>query len=135
MTIHERLKADLKHVIELKSSKNSEKKDALRVIIGEFSRLSKKNIIDKDSIKILKKLRKDEKFVIGKNEPTVFLEIVESYIPKQKQLSKEEILKYISTFDLTKFNNKLQAIGPIIKALKGEASGQDIKEVLFTIRD
>lgn len=122
------LKEDLKLAMK---TKNMNKRDTLRVILGELSRLNNKEATDEEVVKVLRKLQKNEKLVIGQGKPTVFLEIVESYLPKQ--MSKDEIMEYVSTVDLTGFKNKLQAIGVIVKGLKGNASGQDVKEVLLNL--
>ena len=122
------LKEDLKLAMKMK---NVNKRDALRVILGELSRLDNKEATDEEIIKVLKKLQKNEKLVIGPGKPTAFLKVVESYLPER--MSKEEILKYVLTIDLTKFKNKLQAMGLIMKGLKGNVDGQDVKNVLLSL--
>lgn len=123
-----KLKEDLKLAMKMK---NVNKRDALRVILGELSRLNNKEATNEEIVKVLRKLQKNEKLVIGPGKPTAFLKVVESYLPKQ--MSKEEILKYILTVDLTGFKNKLQAIGVIMKDLKGNTNGQDVKDVLLNL--
>ena len=51
---------DKGYLDELKG-KDEEKKDTLRVILGEFGRLDKKELSDDEVVKILKKLIKSEK--------------------------------------------------------------------------
>lgn len=120
------LREDLKLAMKNKEHK---KKATIRVILGELARLDSKEVTDDKITVVLKKLQKDEKLVIGGDKPTVFLEVIESYLPEQ--LSKGDILKYISTFDLKPYKNKMQAMGPIMKGLKGNANGNDVKEVLL----
>ena len=131
-SLEERLKFDL--LISMRA-KDVERRDTLRVIIGEIPRLNKKvgeNPTDEDIIKILRKLQKNEKLVIGGNETTPFLKIVEQYLPKM--MSREEILEYISTnVDFTTFKNKMQAMGLIMKKLKGKADGNIVKDVLLSV--
>lgn len=127
-----RLKTDLHLAMK---TKDVERRDTLRVIIGEISRLNKKvgeEATEEEVIGILRKLRKNEKLVIGDGEPTIFLKIVEHYLPKM--LSREEIFEYIKTnVDFTIFKNKMQAMGSIMKELKGKADGNLVKDVLLSI--
>ena len=128
MPSHIELKEDLKIAMK---TKDVNKRNTLRVILGELSRLNNKEATDEEIVKVLRKLQKNEKLVIGPGKPTAFLKIVEFYLPKQ--MSKEEILEYVLTMDLTGFKNKLQAIGIIMKILKGNVNGQDVKEVLLSL--
>ena len=128
MPSHIELKEDLKIAMKIK---DVNKRNTLRVILGELSRLNNKEATDEEIVKVLRKLQKNEKLVIGPGKPTAFLKIVEFYLPKQ--MSKEEILEYVLTMDLTGFKNKLQAIGIIMKILKGNVNGQDVKEVLLSL--
>lgn len=127
-----RLKAELHLAMKIKDVEN---RDTLRVIIGEIPRLNKKvgeEATEEEVIGILRKLWKNEKLVIGDGEPTIFLKIVERYLPKM--LSREEILKYINTnIDFTTFKNKMQAMGSIMKELKGKADGNLVKDVLLSV--
>lgn len=133
MSLQEQLKTDLKHVMGIKKSLiiNNERKSALRVILGEFSRFSKKTITDEDVIKILRKLQKDEKIAMRGGDSTTFLKTVESYLPNRA--SKEEIEEVISTIDLTKFKNKIQAMGMIMRKLGDRANGNEVKDVLMNM--
>ena len=63
MKLKEQIKHDLTAAMKAKDEK---KKSALRVVLGELSRLDKKELIDDDVVKILKKLIKAEKEVIQK---------------------------------------------------------------------
>jgi len=113
---------------------DQDRKDAIRVILGEIPRLNKKageEATEEEMIGILRKLRKNELQVIGDGKPTTFLEIVEFYLPQM--MSKDEIFKHITdNVDLSQFKNKMQAMGPIMKDLKGKADGNDVKEVLMS---
>ena len=127
-----RLKAKLHLAMKIK---DVESRNTLRVIIGEISRLNKKvgeEATEEEVIKILRKLQKNEKLVIGDGEPTIFLKIVEHYLPKM--LSREEIFEHINNnVDFTIFKNKMQAMGSIMKELKGKADGNLVKDVLLSI--
>ena len=63
MNIQKQIKQDLTAAIK---AKDANKKDALRVIMGEFGRLDKKKLSDGEAIKIMKKLMKSEKEVLEK---------------------------------------------------------------------
>ncbi len=53
MNLQSQMKKDLSAAIK---AKNENKKDTLRVILGEFGRLDKKELSDDEVVKILKKL-------------------------------------------------------------------------------
>ena len=61
MKLQEQIKQDLTAAMKAKDEK---KKSALRVVLGEFSRLDKKEVVNDDVVKIVKKLIKAEKEVI-----------------------------------------------------------------------
>lgn len=63
MKLQQQIKQDLTAAMKAKDEK---KKNALRVMLGEFSRLDKKELGDDDVVKILKKLIKAEKEIIQK---------------------------------------------------------------------
>ena len=135
MTLHEKLKSDLK--VSMKEG-DAVKTEALRVVIGEFPRLNKKAgelPTDEDVLKILKSLQKNEMVMLESQgyETSSYLQIIESYLPKM--MTKEEIVEFIgaSNIDMSKFKNKMQAMGPIMKELKGKADGNLVKEVLSAL--
>ena len=64
------------------------------------------------------------------SEDTVFLKVVESYLPQL--MSEEKITSFInSNIDVGSFKNIMQAMGPIMKQLKGKADGNTVKAVLM----
>lgn len=135
MTLYEQIKNDLKEAMK---SRGKHKVSALRVIIGEFPRLNLKaneTPTDEQVLGILRRLHKSEKILIesAKLEDTMFLEVVESYLPQL--MSEEEIIKYInSNIDVGSFKNIMQAMGPIMKDLKGKADGNTVKSVLMKMK-
>ena len=138
MALHDRLRTALKQAMALKNvsnklivTTNNERKEALRVVLGELARSNNKEVTDEEVIKVLRKFQKDEKFIIGKGEATVFLRTIEAYLPKQ--MSKDEIREYILTVDLSYFTHKIQAMGLLMAKLKGKANGNDVKEILETM--
>ena len=129
MTLQKKIKTDLSAAIK---AKDENKKAALRVILGEFGRLDKKELSDDEAVKILKKLIKSEKEVLeqkGDTGNSAFIEIVESYLPKMA--SDEEISAWIrQNIDFSQYKNKMQAMGVIMKHFGAAADGSVVKEIL-----
>ena len=129
MNLQKKIKTDLSAAIK---ARDEHKKDALRVILGEFGRLDKKELSDDEAVKILKKLIKSEKEVLeqkGDTENSAFIEIVESYLPQM--VSDEEIFAWIrQNIDFSRYKNKMQAMGVIMKHFGATADGRVVKEIL-----
>ena len=129
MKLKEQIKQDLTAAMKAKDAK---KKSALRVILGEFSRLDKKELVDDDVVKILKKLIKAEKEVIqkkGEQADDGFVKIVENYLPKMA--TEAEIRSWIEqNIEFANFKNKMQAMGQIMKHFGTAADGNAVKEIL-----
>jgi len=135
MDLHEKIRSDLKEAMK---SKGKYKVSALRVIIGEFPRLNLKageTPNDEQVLGILKRLQKNEKTLLGMvgREDTMFLEVVSSYLPQL--MTEKNIASFInSNIDVGSFKNIMQAMGPIMKELKGKADGNDVKTVLMKMK-
>jgi len=129
MRLQDRMKKDL---MEAMKAKDADRKEVLRVIMGEFGRQDKKEISDADVIKIVKKLVKSEKEVMersGASEPSPFITISESYLPQLA--GEEQIRSWISeNIDFAEFNNKMQAMKPIMQHFGSNADGNLVKKVL-----
>jgi uncharacterized protein len=129
MRLQDRMKKDL---MEAMKAKDADRKEVLRVIMGEFGRQDKKEISDADVIKIVKKLVKSEKEVMersGASEPSPFITIAESYLPQLA--GEEQIRSWISeNIDFAEFNNKMQAMKPIMQHFGSNADGNLVKKVL-----
>jgi uncharacterized protein YqeY len=123
------MKRDLTAAIKAKDEK---KKDALRVIIGEFGRLDKKKLLDDEIVKILKKLMKSEKEVLeqkGESADSEFIKVIENYLPKMA--TEEEITAWIhQNIDFSQFKNKMQAMGLIMKHFGTTADGNFVKKII-----
>ena len=76
MNLQSQMKKDLSAAIK---AKNENKKDTLRVILGEFGRLDKKELSDDEVVKILKKLIKSEKEVLEHKGEAADSEFIESH--------------------------------------------------------
>lgn len=131
MTLQERIVNDLKE--SLKSQKEDyEKYCSLKVIVGELQRQTKKELSDEEVTNILKRLQKYEieKLSMCEMAESDYLNIVESYLPKQA--GEKEIIKWIEdNVDFSKFNNKLQAVSIVMKEFKNLTSGSVVKRVII----
>lgn len=129
MKLQEQIRQDLTVAMKAKDEK---KKSALRVILGEFSRLDKKELLDDDVVKTLKKLIKAEKEVIqikAEQADYEFVKILEKYLPKMA--TEAAIRSWIEqSIDFSKLKNKMQAMGPILKHFGTAADGNTVKEIL-----
>ena len=132
MTIQKLIKQDLSAAIK---AKDHQKKDALRVIMGEFGRLDKKEVADNEAVKIMIKLMKSEKELLekkGKKTDSEFIRIIENYLPKRA--AAEEIAQWIEqNIDFSEFKNKMQAMGIIMKHFGASADGNEVKKILQNI--
>lgn len=129
MKLQERIKKDLSTAIK---ARDTQKKDTLRVVMGEFARLEKKELSDSEIIKVLKKLIKSEKEVLekkGQAPDSEFIGIIEHYLPKMA--TEEEIISWIKqNVDFSQFKNKMQAMGIIMKHFGPAADGDAVKHIL-----
>ena len=129
MRLQDKIKKDL---IDAMKAKDEDRKNTLRVIMGEFGRQEQKEIDDADVIKIIKKLVKSEKEVMertGATEPSPFITIAEAYLPQSA--GEEEIRAWISAnINFEEFKNKMQAMKPIMQHFGDNADGSLVKKVL-----
>ncbi|MDM8518236.1 GatB/YqeY domain-containing protein, partial [Desulfobacterales bacterium HSG16] len=82
MKLQEQVKKDLTAAMK---AKDEDKKNTLRVLMGEFGRIDAKELTDDQIIKIMKKLIKSERETLkisGLKEETPFIGILEAYLPK-----------------------------------------------------
>jgi uncharacterized protein YqeY len=113
-------------------AKDDAKKNAIRVIVGEFGRQDKKELSDDEVLKVLKKLIKSEKEMLqqsGRGNDSEFLRIVEGYLPQM--VSDLEIADWIRDhIDFSQYKNKMQAMGPIMNHFGAAADGSRVKQIL-----
>ena len=132
MNLQSQMKRDLTAAIKAKDEKT---KEALRVIIGEFGRLDKKELSDDEIVKILKKLMKSEKEVLeqkGETGGSEFIKVIENYLPKMA--TEEEIKTWIhQNIDFSQFKNKMQAMSLIMKHFGATADGNFVKKIIQRI--
>jgi uncharacterized protein YqeY len=129
MKLQDQIKKDL---VSAMKAKDIEKKSILRVIMGEFGRQASKTITDAEVVGIIKKLIKSEKEVLvqsGKVPTDRFIDVAEAYLPKLAD--EDEIKAWIATnVDFSKFNNKMQAMKPIMAHFGAAADGNLVKKIL-----
>ena len=129
MSLQTKIKQDMMAAMK---AKDEEKRNILRVIMGEFGRQANKDISDDDVIKIVKKLVKSEREVLERTASqgtNRFIEVAEGYLPKMA--GEEEIKAWIAeNIDLTQFKNKMQAMRPIMQHFGANADGNLVKKVL-----
>lgn len=128
MSLQEKIKGDLKVAMK---AKDEDKKNAIRVIMGEFGRMESKALSDDEVIKVIKKLIKSEKERMASAGETEsgYVEILESYLPQMA--SEEDIRAWIeANIDFSEFKNKMQAMKPIMAHFGASVDGNTVKKVL-----
>jgi uncharacterized protein len=129
MSLQKKIKSDL--VVAMKA-RDDVKKETIRVIMGEFGRMDRKELTDDQVIGILKKLIKSERELLqnqGISEDSGFISVIETYLPKQA--TEDEITAWIhENVDFSSFKNKMQAMGMIMKHFGPRADGNAVKKIL-----
>jgi len=130
MSIHEKIKKDL--MLAMKE-KDEEKKNALRVMMGEFARADKKELSDDEVIGVAKKLIKSERETLGLSGgqgDNRYIEILETYLPKMA--SDDEIREWVAKhIDFASYKNKMQAMKDIMNHFGARADGNQVKNILM----
>ncbi|MBW2410785.1 MAG: GatB/YqeY domain-containing protein [Deltaproteobacteria bacterium] len=144
LSLLEKIREDLKTSLR---NKDNAVKDALRLIMAEFPKLTvaitlesgkkttrlkkPEEISDDDIIGIVRGLVKSEKTVLEakQEETSEYLQILQTYLPKMA--SREEITDWIEqNIDFSQFKNKMQAMGTIMKHFGKLADGATVKDIL-----
>ena len=129
MTLQEQIKKDLTSAMK---AKDDVKKNTIRVIMGEFSRMDEKELSDDDVVRVLKKLVKAEKETLersGDAGDSPYIRLIEGYLPQMA--SEEDIREWIKeNIDLTQFKNKMQAMKPIMRNFGSGVDGNTVKKIL-----
>ena len=129
MALQEQIREDLKAAMK---AQDVEKKEALRVVIGEMGRMPEKTLSDAEVLQVLKKLIKSEKEVLqrqGSQTSSTYLAILEGYLPAM--VGEEQIADWIrANIDLSAYKNKMQAMGDIMRHFGSTADGGTVKAVL-----
>lgn len=130
------LKAELKAAMK---AKDAERCNAIKMVLGEVPRLNKKKddpVTEEEINGIITKLIKSEVALLeyAKMDETKseYLSVLRSYLPKM--MTVEEIRTWVlDNVDFSAYNNKMKAMGFIMKGLQGKADGNVVKKVLDVI--
>ena len=144
LSLLDKLKADLKQSM---LNKDTDGRSTIRQIMAEFPKLTvpitlqsgkkttrpKNNdeITNDDILGIIQGLVKSERIVLEakKEASSAYLRILQSYLPKT--LSHEEIVDWIKeNIDFSEYQNKMQAMGKIMKHFGKQANGKMVNEIL-----
>jgi uncharacterized protein YqeY len=144
ISLHDKIRLDLKNSM---LRKQNDIRDTLRVIMGEFPKLTvpmtlesgkktfrvkkPEEITDDDLLGIIRGLAKSEKSVLElqKKEDSPYLVVLGSYLPKMAD--SEEIMAWISeNIDFAEYKSPMQAMGTIMKHFGKLADGNMVKGLL-----
>ena len=144
MSLNEKIKRDLKNAL---LQKNNEIRDAIRVVMGEYPKLTvpltlksgKKTFrvkkpeerSDDDLLGIIRGLVKSEKTVLElqNKENSPYLQVLETYLPKM--VSRDEVRDWINeNVDFSQYKSPMQAMAPIMKHFGKLADGNMVKGLL-----
>lgn len=131
MILQQQIKDDLKVSMKAKTGART---SAIRVLMGEFGRQPDKELSDDKVIAIVRKLIKSEKETLSKSGTATsdYLEVLDGYMPSMP--TEDEIKEWISAnLDFSKFNNKMQAMKPIMANYGGMVDGNIVKKILETM--
>ena len=128
-TIQEQIKQDLARAMK---EKDTELKNTLRIVMGEFGRGADKQVSDAEAVKVLQKLVKSERESLAhakKEGASRYIEILESYLPKMA--TDEEIRQWIAeNIDFSQYKNKMQAMRDIMGHFGASVDGGRVKQIL-----
>ncbi|MFC1844346.1 GatB/YqeY domain-containing protein [Thermodesulfobacteriota bacterium] len=144
ISLHDKIRLDLKNSM---LQKQNDIRNALRVIMGEFPKLTvpltlesgkktfrvkkPEEITNDDLLGIIRGLAKSEKSVLElqKKENSPYLEVLESYLPQMAD--SEEVMAWINeNIDFTDYKSPMQAMGTIMKHFGKLADGNMVKGLL-----
>lgn len=131
MGLQEKIQGDLKKAM---LAREEVRMSALRVLIGEFQRQGTKALNDQEVLAVIRKLIKSENETMARSGATEspYLEVLESYVPKAP--GEEEIRAWIAAnINLAEFNNKMQAMKPIMAHFGGLADGNLVRRILDSL--
>lgn len=131
MDLQEQIYQDLKAAMK---AKNEVRISALRVILGEFQRQPKKQLNDEEVKAVIRKLVKAEKEMLSNadSQESEYLLILERYLPDQP--SEEEIRNWIqANIDFSVYQNKMQAMKPIMAHYGGTVDGNLVRRILDSV--
>ncbi len=144
ISLYEKIRQDVKTAMR---NKDNEVRDTMRLIMGEFPKLTvsitldsgkkttrvktPEEITNEDLQNIIRSLAKSEKVVLDIKKETTsdYYELLQTYLPKMA--SQEDIIAWIKqNVDFSQFKNKMQAVGPVMKNFGKLADGNVVKDIL-----
>jgi len=134
VTLQEKINNDLKNAIKNRDKNNT---NSLKLIVGELQRSQEKELDDKKTLCVIKKLIKYEKENINRmmsiEEMTSckseYLELLETYLPQQT--SDDDVKNWIrENIDFSKFSNKSRIMKQIMNNFGSSVSGGNVKKIL-----
>ncbi len=131
MGLQQSITAELQASIK---NRDTARTGAVRILIGEFQRQPEKELSDEQVVGIIKKLVKSERELLAASgqDTSEFIDVMEGYLPQQA--SEDEIREWIQeNIDFSIFNNKMQAMKPIMAHFGSSADGNVVKNILQTI--
>jgi uncharacterized protein YqeY len=131
MGLQQSITAELQASIK---NRDTARTGAVRILIGEFQRQPEKELSDEQVVGIIKKLVKSERELLAASgqKTSGFIDVMEGYLPRQ--VSEDEITEWIQeNVDFSIFNNKMQAMKPIMAHFGSSADGNVVKNILQTI--
>lgn len=131
MGLQQSITAELQASIK---NRDTARTGAVRILIGEFQRQPEKELSDEQVVGIIKKLVKSERELLAASgqDTSDFIDVMQGYLPQQA--SEDEIREWIQeNIDFSIFNNKMQAMKPIMAHFGSSADGNVVKNILQTI--
>ena len=131
MGLQQSITAELQASIK---NRDTARTGAVRILIGEFQRQPEKELSDEQVVGIIKKLVKSERELLAASgqDTSDFIDVMQGYLPQQA--SEDEIREWIQeNIDFSIFNNKMQAMKPIMAHFGRSADGNVVKNILQTI--
>lgn len=131
MGLQQSITAELQASIK---NRDTARTGAVRILIGEFQRQPEKELSDELVVGIIKKLVKSERELLAASgqKTSGFIDVMEGYLPQQA--SEDEIREWIQeNVDFSIFNNKMQAMKPIMAHFGSSVDGNVVKNILQTI--
>ena len=144
LSLLDKLKADLKQSM---LNKDVDARSTIRQVMAEFPKLTvpitlqsgkkttrpknNEEITNDDVIGIIQGLVKSELMVLEmkKEASSAYLNILQSYLPRM--VTREEIIAWIKeNIDFSEYQNKMQAMGKIMKHFGKQADGKMVNEIL-----
>jgi len=130
VTLQEKINVDLKNAIK---NRDKNKTNSLKLLVGELQRSKEKELDDKKTFTIIKKLIKYEKENIDRmmsiSCKSEYLELLETYLPQQT--SDDDVKNWIrENIDFSKFSNKSRIMKQIMNNFGSSVSGGNVKKIL-----